>query len=348
MKTKISFHTKAPWQASWGQDSLLIYDRILLKNPQSAAWIKKFPRGYAVKAGESLKDLKTFPQHFEKIHRLIGELPNRNLTIWVAGGGSVGDFGGMVAMLFKRGVRLVHVPTTWLAAIDSSHGGKNGLNVLGAKNQIGGFYPASQVLIVKPFLLAQGEERAKDAAGELLKMALLRGGASWKMGWKSRSSLADELWRSLPLAIRGKNSIVARDPLEKSGIRHLLNLGHTMGHAFEVDLGLSHGMAVGYGLVFALAFSLAEDVCSVKDYEKMILHPLWGVFLPSPIYDQCLNIPTARLRSLLNRDKKRTKGPSLRFIFLKSPGQPVIREISVEKILSEVQRQKALLRSLRG
>lgn len=348
VKTRLLFHDKAPWTPEWARDCLLIHDRVLLRHPTTAAWVRRFSRRYAVTGGEACKDVRAFPRHIEKVSRLAGDLANRRLTIVVAGGGSIGDLGGFIAAVFKRGVRLVHVPTTWLAAIDSAHGGKNGLNVLGVKNQIGTIDPANEVRIVREFLFTQPPARAIEGAGEVLKMALLSGGAVARLGWTAEDDSANGLWRSLPTVIRGKTEIVARDPLEKKGIRHLLNLGHTMGHVFEAALGLPHGLAVSYGLAFALAFSRSEGVCSAAAYERMIAHPLWSLFLPSSVYLRCLSLSLTRVRKLLLQDKKRTKGKSLRFIFLKDIGRPVIREIEVERILRELQRQKALLRGLYG
>ncbi|MBX2987711.1 MAG: hypothetical protein KF802_07415 [Bdellovibrionaceae bacterium] len=340
MKTpsKVFFHQQAPWSPSWGEDCLLIFDRRLSRHPSFARWSRRFPAAYAVTAGESLKDIGVFPKHVKAISRLAGPMASRRLTIVVAGGGSVGDFGGFVASVFKRGVRLVQVPTTWLAAIDSAHGGKNGLNVGGAKNQIGTIYPAAEIHVVRAFLETQGPERAREAAGEILKINLL----------KKIPSAKGDLWRSLPRVIAGKMSIVRRDPLEKSGVRHLLNFGHTMGHVFEAALSLPHGSAVGYGLVFAVAYSRAKGLCAAKDYEKIIADPLWSLFIPSRDYLDCLGLPPARVKGLLLKDKKRTAGDKLRFIFLKKPGQPVIREVGVDEILRELKRQKDLLRSVYG
>lgn len=340
----LKFHPQGtPWSPEWKADALLIYDRALEGKGSMRPWIRRFPSRYAVRAGEELKDVRAFPHHVEKILRLAENIPHRRLKIVAMGGGSVGDFAGFLASIFKRGVSLVHVPTTWLAALDSAHGGKNGLNAAGIKNQLGTIYQASEVHLVKKFLMAQPEDRAFEAAGEFLKMALLKGGRLARQPWKTESS-ADSLWAALPAVVKAKMSIVRRDPLEKSGVRHLLNLGHTMGHLFESDLGLPHGVAVGYGLVFAGVFSRAQGLCGEKAYDRMISHPLWGLYMPSEVYQRCLSIPPSRVRRLLLQDKKRTSKSGVRFIFLAGLGKPLIREVSVEAILAEVGRQKAMLK----
>lgn len=343
MKTKISFSEKLPWSPEWSTAGLLIFDRRLLQNPAAAKWIKKFPHRYGVIAGEDLKDARAFPKHLEFISREAGELPNRSLTIVVAGGGSVGDFGGFVASIFKRGVKLVNVPTTWLAALDSAHGGKNGLNVLGVKNQIGTIYPAAETHIAAEVLRGQPSARALDAGGEVLKMAFLKGGALARLSWSPEESF-EGLWKALPLVVRGKMSIVEQDPQEKSGVRHLLNLGHTMGHVFEAALKLPHGIAVVYGLAFAATFSRAKGICSAQAHSRIVDHPLWDLYLPLEHYQKGLSVSESRLKQLLLQDKKRTRNSSLRFVFLKDIGKPVIREVGVDEILKEIRRQKDLLR----
>lgn len=345
MKSRLFFQEKLPWASEWSAQGLLIFDRRLLRVPVAARWIKKFPHRYGVVAGEGLKDVREFPKHSEKISAIAGALPNRTLTIVVAGGGSVGDFGGFVASVFKRGVKLVNVPTTWLAALDSAHGGKNGLNVRGTKNQIGTIYPADQIFVAAEVLRGQPSARALEAGGEVLKMVMLKGGALSRLSWSPEESFAG-LWRSLPAVVRGKMSIVDRDPLEKSGTRHLLNLGHTMGHVFEAALGLPHGLAVVYGLAFAATFSRTQRICSAEAYSRIVEHPLWDLYLPLERYYEGLSLPDARMRRLLLQDKKRTKKSLLRFVFLRGIGEPVIREVSVDEILAEVRRQKDLLRSL--
>lgn len=345
---RLIFHAKGtPWSREWRDEALLIFDRSLLKRPSMGSWIRKFPHRYGVAAGESLKEIRSFPGHIEKILKISKEIPNRRMKIVILGGGSVGDFAGFVASVYKRGVPVIQVPSTWLAAIDSAHGGKNGLNVSGTKNQIGTIHPPQEVHLVKSFLDAQPEARAIEAAGEILKVALLKGGALMRMPWDISHS-SDSLWKALPTAIAGKMSIVRKDPFEQTGVRHLLNLGHTMGHVFEAEMGLPHGLAVAYGLVFATAFSRHAGECSEAAYGRMISHPLWGLFIPSPLYRECLSISVKKIESLLLQDKKRSGKGRLRFIFLKAPGKPVIREIPVREIIAEVERQKKLLRSWHG
>lgn len=346
--SRLVFHSRGtPWSPVWRDEALLIYDRRLARLKPFASWIGKFRFRYGVAAGEDLKDLRAFPRHLEKILKISSSIPNRRLRVVVLGGGSVGDFAGFVASVYKRGVPIVQVPTTWLAAIDSAHGGKNGLNVAGVKNQIGTIHPPDEVHLVKAFLAKQPSARAVEAAGEALKIGLLKGGRAARVAWNPRRS-ADSLWKALPVVIEGKMSVVRKDPFEKNGLRHLLNLGHTMGHVFEAERGLPHGLAVAYGLVFAVSYSRAAGLCSEAAYRRVISHPLWSLFIPSPVYLKCLSIPPARMRALLLQDKKRSAPGKVRFIFVAGLGRPQIREVAVEDLLREATRQKILLKAWHG
>lgn len=330
------------------EETLVLFDRRLATLPGSSAWLRRWPLRESFAAGEDLKDLRKFPVRLEKILRRIEGVPNRRLRVLVVGGGSVGDFGGFVASVLKRGVPLIQVPSTWLSAIDSAHGGKNGLNVAGLKNQIGTIHPPEQIWLIEPLLKAQGESRAQDAAGELLKIALLEGGALWKKLPKNPERLGPAMWRLLPKAIAAKMKIVRRDPFERTGVRHLLNLGHTMGHVFEAEKRISHGRAIGYGLVFALVFSRRRGLLSEASYEKAIHQALWVLFAPDRSYLKILEMPSSRLLRAVRQDKKSSASGRVRFVFLKGVGRPRIEEVAFEEIVLEWRRQVKRLRGLHG
>jgi len=308
------------------EHSLVIYDEILDRNADFTEWIESFPFRLAIPSGEALKDLQSFPAKMESILKLSQRIEKRPLQVICVGGGSVGDFAGFVAGIFKRGISLIQIPSTWLAAIDSAHGGKNALNVAGIKNQVGTFHHPSQVWLIEDLLASQPVERVDDAFGEALKMALLQGGDLWKKFSKIKNWNSENLWKLLPLLIEGKYKIVSKDPSEKKGIRHLLNFGHTVGHVFEAELGLSHGSAVLYGLGFALEWSRSKKIS--KNFQ-------------SPV-----SVPTEKLRLLqnpthfLSQDKKRVSDSKLRFVFLEKPGKPVIKSVSILDVIKEIERQK--------
>ena len=318
--------------------SVLIYDRKLESvSREFKTWSRKFPHRYAVSSGEKLKDLKLVAGHFQKLSTLASGLSPKTLTVVAVGGGSVGDFAGFFASVFKRGVRLVHVPSTWLAAIDSSHGGKTALNISGIKNQIGTFYSASSVLLVRSLLMNQPESRVQDAMGELAKIALLDGGPWVKKLKRSPLAGGELIWSFLKPAIQAKMNIVDRDPREQSGIRQVLNLGHTVGHVFETAYGWSHGRAVSQGLFFALEFSVAEGFLKSSDaldiYE--LLETQFG--LAKEWAHQPLS--SRRFTDLLLQDKKRTSKDQVTFIFLPRMGHARRESVPVQNILREARRQ---------
>lgn len=318
------------------ETSVLIFDSRLEKaSAEFRRWVRKFPHRMAVTAGEGLKDLSKFHSHIAKFSKASGDVPARKMTVVAIGGGSVGDFAAFVASVYKRGVDLVHVPSTWLAAIDSSHGGKTALNVAGAKNQIGTFHPASEVILVKSLLMSQPRERASDAMAELAKIALVDGGAWTKSLRGSRLGGGELIWKFLKPAIRAKMKVVAKDPKEQSGIRQILNLGHTFGHVIEADLGWSHGRSVAQGLFFALEMSEVSGAISEKDLESSIallaslgLHPE----RPSKL------LKASTVRSLLAKDKKRRARGRVTFVFLRKPGRPERRDVPIELIVREATR----------
>ena len=320
---------------------LVIYDRRLRKNAAVKAWLRAFPLGYAVEGGEKLKDLGEFPAHLKKINRLLGAFSPRASAIVALGGGSVGDFAAFTASILKRGVPLVHVPSTLLAALDSAHGGKTALNLAGIKNQVGTFYPADAVLIARPLFEGLPAVQLRSAAGELAKVALLAGGDLFR---DVRADLAPDLgviWRHLPAAIAAKYEVVARDPLERGGERQILNLGHSLGHALESYHQLPHGLAVAQGLIFALHWSahqgyfrggLPAELCAW-------LTTAVGALEPRAYAKAYRPMARAKLERLLKQDKKLTDSHHVNFVFLENIGRPLRKKIPIESLLTETQRQ---------
>jgi len=328
------FRSKAlPRAGIFGPAALLIYDKRL--SSKLGAWPRAFAACYAVKAGENLKAVENFPAHIKKILKLTEDFPRSQSQIVALGGGSVGDFAGFVANVLRRGVGLSHLPSTWLAAIDSAHGGKTALNVGGVKNQVGTFYPAGRVQLVDALLNEQNEVRADEALGELLKMAIVDGGR-WSKDLAqdlSRGAKASALLsRFLMPAIQAKLKVVAKDPREITGHREILNLGHSVGHVFESYYGLAHGEAVALGLQFALEWSRHKKVLKV-DKTLRALESALRVKRPAK------KIPRKKFIDLLGRDKKRGLEKKIRFIFVEGLGRVYREAVSVEELGLEAQRQ---------
>jgi 3-dehydroquinate synthase len=320
---------------------LIIYDRKVSRQEPIQSWMEDFSLKYGVSAGEKLKELEEFPDHVKKIMKLLGTVSPRNCCVIALGGGTVGDFAGFFASVFKRGVPLIHVPTTLLAAMDSAHGGKTALNVGDLKNQIGSFYPAHAVLIVREIFENLPPLQLHSAAGELAKMALIEGGKFFEDVQSTHMKGFEEIWQHLPEAISAKYKVVEQDPLEQSGERAILNLGHTLGHALELYYDLPHGVAVGLGLVFSVNWSHHHGYLNFQDLERIsdLLHDKFGIQRAHQFLAKRKQMSRSRLRRFIAEDKKVTDNEHLSFIFLSGIGKTLRRTVTLDSVLTEAQRQ---------
>lgn len=337
---EILFRDGLPPLSELAQSSLLIFDQHLLAldRPALTDWISSHPAAYPVVAGESLKELARFPAHAEALCRLAATCPTGSLRIVAMGGGSVGDFAGFFASVLHRGVDLWQIPSTWLAALDSAHGGKNALNVDGVKNQMGTFYGAQRIYLIRDLLLTQPPVRAQESLAELAKICLLDGG-DWVDALGAAGPLTPPLlWDALPLAIEAKLRFVRRDPLERTGDRHLLNLGHTLGHVLEAVHLVPHGVAVAQGLRFALDWSLDTEILSGREHARL-LEWLERCFALLDRRDLFPPIAEDRFRQILRADKKRVADDAIRFVFLAGRGQPQVQLMTTDAIVAEAKRQ---------
>ena len=311
---------------------LVICDRKLQHQLEIKAWLKNYPV-YFVSAGEKLKSLDVFPGH---INNILKKINSKKIAGFISlGGGSVGDFTGFVASVYKRGMPLIHIPSTWLSAMDSAHGGKTALNAGKIKNVLGSYCFPQAVFIVKELLFILPEKEKKSAKGELVKIALIEGGAFYTELLKKNTFSNMEVWNRLPQAVFAKLKIVAQDPYDKKGFRHLLNFGHTLGHTLESYFNIPHGEAVIYGIVFSIQWShnrfilpsfFLKEVSSLIGKQRQL-----GSYLR--------NLPIKTLYQLLLQDKKRVSKERINFIFIKGPGKLFAENISVQNLLKEVQRQ---------
>ncbi len=329
LKTDVVLNNKMISKNEIGTDVLWIVDKvILLKNPKLKEFFSKQLYVYKVNAGENLKDIIHFPNHVEKILKLIRGLSHHHLTLVAVGGGSVGDFSGFIASTLKRGVKFIQIPTTWLAAIDSSHGGKNALNVGPFKNQIGTFYHPKKIFIIKDILTSQPYERFTEALGEIYKMALIDNKPWGKECICNPNLTPQNIDVYLIQAINAKYKVVLKDPLEKLGIRFLLNFGHTLAHALELEFNIPHGLAVSHGLKFALWLSHEKSYLKTKDY----------IFIKSTPFFIFLNnltqykISQKKFENYLSQDKKKDKNNKIQFVFLKKMGKATAAPISIKEL----------------
>ncbi len=284
-----------------------------------------------VPVGEGSKSFGVFEQVCEAI--IAARIERGDLVI-ALGGGVIGDLAGFAASVVRRGIDYVQVPTSLLAQVDSSVGGKTAINSAHGKNLIGAFYQPILVIADTAALdtLPQREFRAGYA--EIAKYGLLGDAAffSWlEANWRdvfkggnfSRKSAREH---AIAVSCRAKAAIVARDERE-TGDRALLNLGHTFGHALEAACGFSerllHGEAVAAGTALAFGFSARLGVISAAEAERAIRH-LDQVGLPTRPTDIPGGVPSVdRLMDLIAQDKKVKRG-MLTFILVRGIGSAFV------------------------
>jgi 3-dehydroquinate synthase len=276
--------------------------------------------------GEGSKSYATFETVCEAI---IAARIERGDLIVALGGGVIGDLAGFAAASVRRGVDYVQVPTTLLAQVDSSVGGKTGINSGHGKNLIGAFH--QPIMVVADTALLDTLPKRQFAAGyaEVAKYGLLGDAAffSWlESNWQDVFSGGPAREHAIAVCCRAKAGVVARDERE-TGERALLNLGHTFGHALEAGAGFSdrllHGEAVALGMTLAFEFSARIGLIGAADAERARAH-LAAVGLPTHLTDIPGGAPGIdELMDLIAQDKKVKRG-KLTFILVRGIGQAFI------------------------
>lgn len=279
---------------------------------------------FTLNDGEQFKTWESLNQIFDQ---LLAEKHSRKTTLLALGGGVVGDITGFAAACYQRGVSFIQVPTTLLAQVDSSVGGKTAVNHPLGKNMIGAFHQPLAVIADTDVLRSLPPREFAAGMAEVIKYGLLADADFFS--WLEQNAAAifayDEsaLQYAIKRSCEIKADIVARDETEQ-GVRALLNLGHTFGHAIETSMqyqGILHGEAVGIGMRLAVAMSVMEGSLTGNDQsrvEKLLSD--CGLPLLPPIALKVEDIKSAMLL-----DKKVVAG-SLRLVLLDSIGQASVRE----------------------
>ena len=248
------------------------------------SWFDRWFSGaeiFVLPAGEKNKNFLSLNGILEK---MTGAGLHRTSRLFAVGGGVVGDIGGLAAALYMRGISCVQIPTTLLAQVDSSVGGKTAVDLGGVKNVVGAFYQPQEVLIDPAFLQTLPAREMKCGLGEIVKYAALSGQIfdvlqKNKGAWSSSSFLTE----LITLCVRHKARVVEADEKE-AGERRSLNVGHTTGHAIELSSGLSHGESVLYGMLLETKMAIAAGVCE-KNYGEALLAIVGEAIALSPASD---------------------------------------------------------------
>jgi 3-dehydroquinate synthetase len=232
----------------------------------------------------------------------------------------VTDLAGFVAGTWLRGVEVVHVPTTLLAAVDAAIGGKTGVNLAG-KNLVGLFWHPTRVIVDVTTLEALPTSLRREGLAEALKTGLVGDRDLFEL--LERDGEGASLDEVVKLAAAVKVRVVGEDERE-TGLRAILNFGHTIGHAVEYSSPLSHGEAVAVGMVAACRISEAR--LRFQGMER-VTAAIEALGLPTRVE----GLERARVEDLLRHDKKRDAG-GIRMVLLRAPGDPVVEHVAEEEI----------------
>jgi 3-dehydroquinate synthase len=281
-------------------------------------------------SGEGIKTLDTVAQAARELMELDVD---RSWFILGLGGGIVCDVAGFLASTYMRGVRFGFVPTTLLAQVDASVGGKNGVNLNGYKNMLGVFNQPEFVLCDPEFVSTLEEEDLACGLAEVIKHAAIADLELFSfLEVNQQAVLARDpraIERLILDSVRIKAGVVSQDEKE-SGLRRVLNFGHTLGHALEKETGISHGRAVSQGMAAAAELSVRRGLLSRADCARLTAL-LSAYDLPAK-----LQVDPASLIQALARDKKR-EGGDMHFVLLQGLGQAVVHTLPLSEIEAALQ-----------
>lgn len=276
------------------------------------------PDGEAYKSSESLNQIYSV---------LLQNRLERKATLIALGGGVIGDLTGFAAATYLRGVPFIQIPTTLLAQVDSSVGGKTGINHPLGKNMVGAFYQPQLVLADTETLITLPERELSAGLAEIIKYGLISDIPFFEWLEANMDLLLARDPQALTYAImrscQNKAEVVAADERE-SGRRALLNLGHTFGHAIEAGMGYGvwlHGEAVGTGMIMAAALSQQLGWLSAQDVAR-----IRALIVKARLPETAPNLGADKYLDLMGLDKKVENG-KLRFVLLKAIGDAVISEV---------------------
>ena len=319
-------------RAHWGESLA----RSLSSADIEARWYDVAP-GEASKSWDSLARLTDW---------LLGQGVERGDHVFALGGGVVGDLTGFACAILKRGCGFVQLPTTLLAQVDSSVGGKTAINTAAGKNLIGAFHQPSLVLADLDALGTLTARELRAGYAEVLKYGVLGDRAFFDWLEQSGSAVVGlaraETEHAVAASVAAKARIVAEDERETSGARALLNLGHTFGHALEAETGFSdrllHGEGVALGMVLAARYSARRGTIALADAER-VTRAVDAAGLPSEIAALGLDCDGQALADHMLHDKKMDAG-TLPFILLRAIGDAYLaRDVELADVAAFLDEQ---------
>lgn len=289
-----------------------------------------------IPSGEKSKSWATLEMLTDRLLDLGVERGDHVIAL---GGGVIGDLVGFATAILKRGCGFVQIPTTLLAQVDSSVGGKTGINARAGKNLIGAFHQPKVVLIDPQVLDTLPPRELRAGYAEVVKYGLIDDAAffTWCEANGAKLLAGDLAAREYAIAhsVAAKARIVGEDEFETLGRRALLNLGHTFGHALEAEAGFSdrllHGEAVAAGCALAFGYSASHGLCSAQDAVRVSAH--WqAAGLPDGLAAAGIDAPAERLVEHMRHDKK-ASGGQIPFLLARGIGQTYLdKQVSLDDV----------------
>ncbi|HNJ48185.1 MAG TPA: 3-dehydroquinate synthase [Novosphingobium sp.] len=324
-KRRVPVITDAQVHAAWGA----VVESALHQGGHEAAW-RILPPGEASKSWEQLA---------ATVDWMLAEEVERGDHVLALGGGVIGDLTGFAAAVLKRGCHFIQLPTTLLAQVDSSVGGKTAINTAAGKNLVGAFHQPALVLADLAVLDTLPRRELQAGYAEVVKYGLL--GDAGFFAWCDEHGQAlldgDAALREYAVAhsVSAKARIVKQDERETTGLRALLNLGHTFGHALEAQTGfgarLLHGEAVALGMVLAARFSAHRGLMPRASAEHVAAH-FAAVGMASEVASLGLNCDGHTLTRHMLHDKKMDAG-TLPFVLMKGIGEAFLaRDVGLDEV----------------
>ena len=279
-------------------------------------------------------------KNFDNIYKILELILSKNFSredcIISIGGGITGDTSSLIASLYKRGLKFINIPTTLLAQVDSSIGGKTGVNSKHGKNLIGSFYQPNLVIADTVFLKTLPKREIICGYGEIFKHSLISSKSFFNFLDKNYKKIlhlsSPYIEKAIYESCKIKRSVVEKDEKEK-GLRKILNFGHTFAHAYEASQSyskkLNHGEAVVLGIKTALNFSLKNSFLEQKEYELIANH-ISNAGLPSSLDKFFKFKDLEKILSFMIRDKKNNSS-KISLVLLKKIGSPIFNKEYTKK-----------------
>ena len=318
-----------------GQKNFVVTDENVMS--LYAPWFKKWFDGVEIFVLPAGEEYKNFQSLYAILEKMAGAGMRRTSRLFAVGGGVVGDIGGLAAALYMRGISYVQIPTTLLAQVDSSVGGKTAVDLGGVKNVVGAFHQPCEVLVDPTFLKTLPTREIKCGLGEVIKYAALNAEIFDLLEENTdKWTNLDFLEKLIPLCIRHKARVVEADEKENDA-RRCLNVGHTTGHVVELACGsgCSHGACVLYGMLFETKMAMAAGVCE-RGYGNRLLNMVKKAIAVNP----CEKIDFSHIAqdaSKARLDKKNKEDGNVNMSVVKSRNEWTTLSLPFEKYCEVLQ-----------